>query len=81
MAGLRRSNLTVTAAARLCHMPAPVARRLKPGETQHITSLDRRAFSHYNVDKKDWSAEPGEFTILEGGSSDDTTPRGTFSLH
>jgi beta-glucosidase len=54
---------------------------LKPGETRHIqVSLDRRAFSYYDVDKKDWAATPGEFTILVGGSSDNTPLRGTFAL-
>ena len=55
--------------------------RLKPGETQHVqVSLDRRAFSYYNVDKEDWTADPGDFTILVGGSSDNTPLRGSFSL-
>jgi beta-glucosidase len=54
---------------------------LKPGETRHIQlSLDRRAFSYYNVDKKDWTAEPGDFAILVGGSSDNTPLRGSFTL-
>jgi beta-glucosidase len=54
---------------------------LKPGETRHITvALDRRAFSYYDVDKKDWSADPGKFEILVGGSSDKLQLRGTFSL-
>ncbi len=30
--------------------------------------------------KKDWSAEPGEFTILVGGSSDDIQLHGKFTL-
>jgi beta-glucosidase len=54
---------------------------LKSGETRHIqVSLDRRAFSYYDVDKKDWAAAPGEFTILVGGSSENTPLRGTFVL-
>jgi beta-glucosidase len=52
---------------------------LKPGETRHVTlTLERRAFSFYDVQKKDWSAEPGEFTILVGGSSDNIQLRGKF---
>jgi len=39
-------------------------------------TLDRRAFSFYDVKKKDWSAEPGDFTILVGGASDDIQLRG-----
>jgi len=54
---------------------------LQPGETRHVqVPLDRRAFSYYDVDKKDWVAAPGEFTILVGGSSDNTPLRGAFVL-
>lgn len=54
---------------------------LKPGETRQVqVSLDRRAFSYYDVEKKDWVAAPGEFTILIGGSSDNTPLRGAFIL-
>jgi len=54
---------------------------LKPGETKPITlTLDRRAFSFYDVKKHDWSAEPGEFTISVGGSSDNIQLRGKFTL-
>jgi beta-glucosidase len=54
---------------------------LKPGETKRVMlMLDRRAFSYYDVEHKDWKAEPGEFTILVGGSSDNTPLRSAFSL-
>lgn len=54
---------------------------LKPGETKRVAlSLDRRAFSFYDVEKKDWNAEPGDFTILVGGSSDNIQLRNTFTL-
>jgi beta-glucosidase len=54
---------------------------LKPGETKRVTlTLERRAFSFYDVQKKDWSAEPGDFTILVGGSSDNIQLRGKFTL-
>ena len=54
---------------------------LKPGETKRITlTLDRRAFSFYDMTKKDWSAEPGDFTILVGGSSDNIQLKGKFTL-
>jgi beta-glucosidase len=54
---------------------------LKPGETKPITlTLDRRAFSFYDVKKHDWSAELGEFTISVGGSSDNIQLRGKFTL-
>ncbi len=55
--------------------------RLKPGETRRVTlTLERRAFSFYDVQKKDWSAEPRDFTILVGGSSDNIQLRGKFTL-
>jgi len=54
---------------------------LKPGETRHISViLDRRAFSYYDMDRKDWSADPGKFEIVVGGSSDRIQLRGTFAL-
>jgi beta-glucosidase len=54
---------------------------LKPGEMRHVqVSLDRRAFSYYDVEKKDWAAAPGEFAILVGGSSDNTPLRGSLVL-
>ncbi len=43
---------------------------LKPGETRRVTiALDRRAFSYYDVDRKDWVAAPGEFKIMVATSS------------
>lgn len=42
--------------------------------------LDRRAFSFYDITKKAWSAEPGEFSILVGGSSDKIELRSALSL-
>jgi beta-glucosidase len=42
--------------------------------------LDRRTFSFYDVQKKDWNAEPGDFAILVGGSSDNLQLRGKFTL-
>jgi len=45
-----------------------------------MMTLDRRAFSYYDVQGKDWKAEPGEFTVLVGGSSDNTPWQGTFWL-
>jgi beta-glucosidase len=54
---------------------------LEPGETTRVTlTLDRRAFSFYDVNKKDWNAEPGDFTILVGGSSDNIQLRGKYTL-
>jgi len=54
---------------------------LKPGETRRVTlALKSRAFSFYDVTKKDWNAEPGDFTILVGGSSDKIQLHGKFTL-
>ena len=54
---------------------------LKPGETKRVTlTLDRRALSFYDVKKNDWSAEPGDFTILVGSSSDNIQLRSKFIL-
>ena len=54
---------------------------LKPGETRRVTvTLNRRAFSYYDVDKKDWAADPGDFEILVGSSSDKILLHGSFNL-
>jgi beta-glucosidase len=54
---------------------------LKPGESRRVTlTLPRRAFSFYDVQKKDWNAEPGDFAILVGGSSENIQLRGEFTL-
>jgi beta-glucosidase len=54
---------------------------LKPGESKRVTlKLDRRAFSFYDVKKLDWIAEPGDFRILVGGSSDNIRLQGKFTL-
>jgi beta-glucosidase len=55
--------------------------QLKPGESRHVVvALDRRAFSFYDVKKKDWSAEPGRFGILVGSSSQKIELQGAFTL-
>ncbi|MFA5339774.1 MAG: glycoside hydrolase family 3 C-terminal domain-containing protein [Candidatus Omnitrophota bacterium] len=54
---------------------------LKPGETLKVTfKLDKRSFAFYDVDKKDWTANPGEFEIEAGSSSRDIKLKGTFTL-
>ncbi len=54
---------------------------LQPGESKRVTlTLDRRAFSYYDVNKKDWNAEAGDFTILVGASSDDIRLRSKYTL-
>lgn len=55
--------------------------QLKPGESKQVAlMLDRRAFSFYDVNKKDWNVTPGEFAILVGGSSDKIQLQSTFKL-
>jgi beta-glucosidase len=55
--------------------------RLNPGETKSVSlTLDRRAFSYYDVDKKDWHAEPGDFAILVGSSSAKIELESLFTL-
>ena len=54
---------------------------LKPGETKSITvTLHRRSFSYYDVNKKQWVADPGEFGILVGSSSQKIELTGKLSL-
>jgi beta-glucosidase len=54
---------------------------LKPGERRRVTlPLNRRAFSFFDAKKHDWTAEPGDFAILVGGSSTDIQLKGTFKL-
>ena len=54
---------------------------LKAGESRHVVvTLDRRAFSFYDVRKKDWTAEPGQFGILVGSSSQKVELQGAFTL-
>jgi beta-glucosidase len=44
---------------------------LHPGETKRVTvPLDSRAFSYYDADAKQWRADPGNFDILVGHSSE-----------
>ena len=54
---------------------------LRPGETRRVTvSLDSRALSYYDVDGKQWVAEPGDFDVLVGGSSAQIELRGKVNL-
>jgi beta-glucosidase len=54
---------------------------LRPGESKRVTvSLDRRAFSFYDVEKNNWKAEAGKFSILVGSSSEKIELQGEFTL-
>jgi beta-glucosidase len=55
--------------------------RLRPGETRHVTvKLDRRSFSYYDVNLKQWHIDPGEFDILVGQSAEQIELRGKLAL-
>ncbi len=52
---------------------------LRPGETRHVSvAIDRRALSYYDVATKQWRADPGNFDILVGPSSDQIELRGAL---
>ncbi|MGM0837222.1 MAG: beta-glucosidase [Bacillota bacterium] len=45
---------------------------LQPGEEKTVVvTLDKRSFAYYDVARKDWHVESGEFEILAGKSSDE----------
>jgi beta-glucosidase len=50
---------------------------LRPGETKKVSvMLDSRALSYYDVNAKQWRAEPGDFDVLVGRSSEQIELRG-----
>ncbi len=54
---------------------------IQPKEEKSVTiELDRRAFSFYDVGKKDWILETGDFEILVGASSQDIRLKTTLRL-
>jgi beta-glucosidase len=54
---------------------------LKPGESRRVSvKLDRRSFSYFDVKKHEWNAEPGDFNILVGSSSQKIELQGKFTL-
>ncbi|RJP52363.1 MAG: glycosyl hydrolase [Anaerolineaceae bacterium] len=54
---------------------------IQPKEEKSVTiELDRRAFSFYDVGKKDWILETGDFEILAGASSQDIRLKTTLRL-
>jgi len=54
---------------------------LKPGETKTITfTVDKSALSFYDVNSKSFVAEPGEFEILIGSSSEKIELKDKFVL-
>jgi beta-glucosidase len=54
---------------------------LRSGETRRASVvLDGRAFSYYDVNAKQWRAEPGDFEILVGRSSAQLELSGKINL-
>lgn len=54
---------------------------LKPGETKTVSfTLDKQAFSYYNVQLSDWHVESGDFNILIGRSSADIVLQETVTV-
>ncbi len=54
---------------------------LQPGEEKTISfELNERALSYYDPDRKAWVAEPGEFEVLIGSSSQDIRLKAKFEL-
>jgi beta-glucosidase len=54
---------------------------LKPGETKRVkVTLNQRALSYYDVNARQWRAEPGDFEVLVGRSSAQIELRGKISL-
>ena len=51
------------------------------GETRRVSvTLDRRAFSYYDINLKQWRAEPGDFDILVGSSVEQISIKGKVAL-
>ena len=54
---------------------------LRPGETKKVSvMLDSRALSYYDVNAKQWRADPGDFNVLVGRSSEQIELRGKLTL-
>jgi len=55
---------------------------LNPGETRNVTvTLDRRAFSYYDVKSHAWTVAPGDFDLFVARSAADIELTGKVSLH
>ena len=55
---------------------------LEPGETKTVKfEIDQMALSFFDAQNKVWIAEPGDFEILIGGSSEDIKLKGMFTLN
>ncbi|WP_373232346.1 glycoside hydrolase family 3 C-terminal domain-containing protein [Cohnella sp.] len=55
---------------------------LAPGEVKTVSFiLDKRSFAYFDVERKDWHVETGEFEILIGKTSADIALKGTILVH
>jgi beta-glucosidase len=53
---------------------------LKPSETKRVkVMLNQRALSYYDVNAKQWRAEPGDYEVLVGHASDQIELRGKLT--
>lgn len=53
---------------------------LRPGETRRLSvTLDERALAYYDINSKQWYAEPGAYEVLVGSSSAQIELRGTLT--
>jgi beta-glucosidase len=51
---------------------------LLPGETKRVlVTMNERAFSYYDIGKHQWTADPGQFNLYIGSSSEQIELRGT----
>jgi beta-glucosidase len=54
---------------------------LRPGEKRRVKlMLDERALSYYDVESKRWRAEPGQFEVLVGSSSENIQLKGRLTF-
>lgn len=54
---------------------------LLPGQSKQVTlHLNHRSFSYYDIKTKEWTADPGDFSILVGSSSARIELTGKFHL-
>jgi beta-glucosidase len=54
---------------------------LRPGESRRVTvRLDRRSLSYYDPASRQWRADPGDFDVLVGRSSEQMELRGKLTL-
>jgi beta-glucosidase len=55
---------------------------LSPAETNNVTvTLDRRAFSYYDVKSHTWTVAPGDFDLFVARSAADIELTGKVTLH